>query len=251
MKSTQTAADSSGSARLLTGWLNIKPLHAWSPSPAVRFLLFAEVALFLGVIAAYMHFALPTGGQVRFVHVATFIFAGVFPIAMNLLHGDRPRDSGIRLDNLLKSFKEVGAATAGMAAGVIVTAAILGSFHWDEPLDVAEHFGGYLGWALVQQYWIHAFVVRRLRQAGVGRRMVVVLSAVLFGLMHAPNWPLALLTGGAALAWIELFLHTPNIFPMVVSHAFLAVLVRYSLPYSWMHRLTVGGIYLRELANGG
>lgn len=251
MRQTTGAADSSGSASMLTGWMNIKPLHAWSPSPGVRFMLFAEVALFLGVISAYMHLALPTGGRVGFMHVATFIFAGAFPIAMNLLHGDRPPDSGIRLSNLLKSFKEVGAVTVAMAAGVIVVAAVMESFDWDEPLDVAEHFGGYLGWALVQQYWIHAFVVRRLRQAGVGRRIVVPLCGVLFGLMHAPNWPLALLTGGAAMVWIELFLYTPNLFPMVVSHASLAVLVRYSLPYSWLRRLAVGGIYLRELANGG
>ncbi|MGC9455282.1 MAG: CPBP family glutamic-type intramembrane protease [Phycisphaerae bacterium] len=231
--------------------MNIKPLHAWPPSVSVRALLVLEVVLFLGILSAFMNYALPTGGQVRFVHVATYVFAGAFPIAMNLLHGDRPADSGFRLDNLGKSVKQVGAATAAMAAGIIIVATVINSFHWDEPLDVAEHFGGYLGWALVQQYWIHAFVVRRLRQAGVGRHIVVPMAGVIFGLMHAPNWPLALLTGGAAMAWVELFLRTPNLFPFIVSHAGLAVLVRYSLPYSWVHRLTVGGIYLRELANGG
>lgn len=227
--------------------MDLKALQAEKPTPAVSCLLVAEVMLFLGVLIVFMNLALPTYGRVRFVHVAVYVFAGVFPIAMNLLHGDRPADSGIRLDNLFGSVREVGAATAAMAAGVLVTAGVMDSFHWDTPLDMAEHFGGYLGWGLVQQYWMFAFAVRRFRQAGIGRGAVVLLAGVLFGLMHAPNWPLAALTGGAAMAWCALFLRKPNLFTLMFSHATLAVLVRYSLPDAWLNRLTVGGIYIQAV----
>lgn len=230
--------------------MDLRPLQTDRPSPGVRALLIGEVALFLGVVALYMWVGLPTNGSVRAVDVAAYVFAGAFPIVMNLMHGDRPGDSGFRLDNLVGSLKEVGSATAAMGAGVVVVAAVLGSFHWDRPIDVAEHVGGYLGWGLVQQYWMQAFCLRRLRHAGLPRSMLVPVAAGLFALMHAPNWPLVLLTGGAALAWCSLFLRKPNLLTLAASHAVLAVLVRYSLPNAWLHRLTVGGIYLDRVFGG-
>jgi hypothetical protein len=226
-------------------------LQADRPAPRVRCLLVAEVLLFLGVMAVYMNVGLPSGDPIRVVDVAAYVFAGAFPIAMNLLHGDRPADSGLRVDNLLGSLKEVGAATAAMAAGVLIVAAAVRGFHWDTPGDVALHFGGYLGWGLVQQYWMQAFALRRFRQAGVPRKAVVPLAAALFGLVHAPNWPLVALTGGAALAWCSLFVRKPNLFTLALSHAVLAVLVRYSLPDAWLHRLAVGGMYVQKVLEGG
>ncbi len=229
-------------------WDFLSPLRAQRPLTAVRLFLMAEVLVFLGVLAAFMNLSLPADGEVRFVHVAVYVFAGAYPILMNLLHGDRPADSGIRIDNLLSSAGELAAASVVMATGVLVTGVAVDGFDWAGPMAVAAHLGRYLGWGFVQQYWMHAFAVRRFRQAGVGKAPMVPLAGVLFGLMHAPNWPLVALTGGAAMVWCALFLRKPNLFTLAASHAVLAVLVRYSLPESWMHRLTVGGIYLRAVS---
>ncbi|MBS3734554.1 MAG: CPBP family intramembrane metalloprotease [Phycisphaerae bacterium] len=218
-------------------------------SPVVRALLGAEVVAYVAVFIAYVWIALPDAGRLGAWNAAFGVFAIGVPVALNLLHGDRPRDSGIRLDTLACATRGVALATAVMGGGVVATGLVVGGLHWDGWARFGERIGLYLAWGLVQQYLLQAFALRRLRQAGLPVAPAAVLAAGLFAAVHAPNWPLVALTAGAGCVWCVLFIRTPNLLPLGVAHAALAVAVYYAWPMDWHMGLAIGPEYLQRAAD--
>jgi hypothetical protein len=213
----------------------------------LRGLLVAEVVMFCGVMSLYL-FSMVVSDGIAWYDVVMWVVAFLWPIGLNLLHGDLPADSGIRLDNIAEASLRAGVVTVLMAAGVLVTGLLVGSLQWPGAGEVLERVAPYLGWGLLQQYWLQAFALRRFRQAGIPVVWAVVAASGVFALVHAPNWMLVGLTFGSGLVWCGVFLRTPSLLPLAVSHAVLAVLTYYSLPEVWHQRLTVGGIYIRQVA---
>lgn len=209
----------------------------------MRALLVGEVLVFVGACMAYIWLLMPTAKHPQWYHVASIIVLGTFPICMNLLHGDRPKDSGIRLDNLGASARPVAAVTIVFVIGVIVVGLAVGGFHWVKWRRFAELCGGYLAWGLVQQYLLQAFALRRLRQAALPVLPAAILAAGLFAFIHSPNWPLVALTFGAGVMWCLLFVRRPNLLPLGLAHAVLAVLIYHAWPVLWLDGLTVGTMY--------
>jgi membrane protease YdiL (CAAX protease family) len=217
------------------------------PALWVRLMLVAEVLIVTGGMAMYLLFLLPLHKQdTRWYHVVIpLVLMAVGPISLNLLHGDRPADSGIRLDTLAGSAREVGLATLAMAAGLTALALWMGGFTWKSWPRLAEMGGGYLAWGLMQQYLLQAFVLRRLLQSGLPKWPAVAAAAALFGLMHAPNWGLVAASAGGAVVWCHLFLRRPNLLTLGASHAALAVLLYHAFNHQLM-ALTVGRMYIHH-----
>lgn len=186
--------------------------------------------------------------NIRWFDPIFYVFALAFPIGMNLLHGDRPKDSGLRLDNLAPAARDTLLVTLLLAGGLVLAGLCLDSLHWRSWRNFWSRLGRYLLWGPLQQYMLQAFALRRLRQAQLPTPLAVVVAATAFGLLHAPNWLLVGLTTGAGLAWCTLFLRRPNLIPLGLAHAALAMMVYYTLPEQWHRNLAVGGMYLRELA---
>ncbi len=209
--------------------------------------LVGEVVVYALAMTAYLVWALP-GESLGMGDIVFLVIVSVAPVALNLLHGDRPADSGFRLDNLPRSARQVGIAAAAMATPLVVGGLLAGTFHWRG----WDHFGDravlYLAWGPIQQYVLQAFWVRRLRQAGLGVWTTVVLAAGLFSLVHVPNPVLMALTFVAGLVWCRLFLITPNLITLGLAHGVLATLAYYALPLEVTARMTVGGIFLEETA---
>ncbi|MCK4602922.1 MAG: hypothetical protein KAU28_10680, partial [Phycisphaerae bacterium] len=139
-----------------------------SSSRPIRILLIGEVVGYAAAIVAYVWFALPSaGGQVQWFHVTFFALVAAFPICANLLHGDRPADSGLRLDNLRASVRQVAPVTLVFAMAVAAVGLAAGGFHWSSWKRLGELAGLYLLWGLAQQYLLQAFALRRLCQAAL------------------------------------------------------------------------------------
>ncbi len=211
-------------------------------------MLLAEVVGFLAVGIGFLNWRSPTDHGVHWYDIVFGLFFLGFPIAMNLLHGDRPVDSGIRKDTLRRSATETAIATALMAGGLFGVGAMAGGIHWLPADDLAEMAGLYVIWGLVQQYLLQAFCLRRLQQAGLGDTVACFAAAVLFGLFHAPNWPLVALTSGAGVVWCRLFLRHPNLLPLGLAHALLAVLTYQLLPVEWTQKLAIGAMYVHRVS---
>jgi len=82
-------------------------------------------------------------------------------------------------------------------------------------------------WALVEQFLVQALFAANLRQLGVPRSGVVGTAALLFGLVHAPDWTLVGLCTAAGALWTFLFLQRPNLIPLALAHGWLGALAYY------------------------
>jgi hypothetical protein len=228
---------------------NWRAVLAGDPPPlSVRIALVVEVFLYVGVALAYTLFGMQRPREVNVWVVAFFIFAAIAPIALNLLHGDRPKDSGLRMDTFWPSLKEVLPTMVVMAAMVGGVGWWVGGWHWHNWGHFTRMGSRYVLWGPIQQYLLQAFGLRRFRQAGLPSWMAVVLAAGVFAVMHAPNWPLVLLTFLAGLVWCVQFLRHPNLLTLGLAHGVLAIWVYHVLPGEWMERLTIGAEYLHRLA---
>ena len=117
------------------------------------------------------------------------------------------------------------------------------------PLKILKSFLFYLPWAFFQQLLLNGYFYNRLcgltdapleNSHGLSRKNAVLISGILFSLMHIPN-PVLLaiaLIGGWLSAYF--FQRTRNIYLLAVIHAILAVLTMYCLPEAWHHHLHIG-----------
>ncbi|MFP4140182.1 MAG: type II CAAX prenyl endopeptidase Rce1 family protein [Planctomycetota bacterium] len=223
-------------------------LRSDSPPWPVRAMLVGEVLGYVAIALLYTLVGMRRPREVNAWVVAFFVFAAVWPIAMNLLHGDRPKDSGLRLDTFRPSLKEVLPTMLVMMLGVGLVGWWAGGWHWHHGEHFARMGSQYMLWGPIQQYLLQAFGLRRFRQAGLPAWAAVAGAAGVFAIMHAPNWPLVALTFGAGLVWCVQFLRHPNLLTLGLAHGVLAVWVYHVLPGEWMQRLTIGAEYLHRLA---
>ncbi|MHC4551016.1 MAG: hypothetical protein ACYTEZ_19880 [Planctomycetota bacterium] len=226
-------------------WEELRSDH---PPPAVRLLLLAETLGYVAGLIAYVYLAVPTFGHHRPVHFAFWPFALLFPVLMNLIHNRSLARSGVRLDNLGASAREVVLAIAAMVAVVGLVGLVAGTWQplrWEA---VRGKLALYAAWGPIQQYGLCAFVFNRLRQAGLSALGAALCAAVLFAMIHSPNWVLVGVTACAGFVSCLLFRRHPNIFSLGLAHGVLALAVYYAWPPAWHQGLTIGGIYLHRVA---
>jgi hypothetical protein len=208
--------------------------RAFTPRSAIEPLLFVVLGL------VYSWVIRPTGND--WLKIPSLTLVVLIPFASNLLHKDRLRDLGVRLDNLAGSALEVGLATAMGAAAVLAIGALAGSAP-AFPRGVLGAFLLYPAWGLVQQYAMQSFTYRRLREATASPGLSAAGAAFLFAILHWPNLALAAVTLVGGYVWCRLFERRPNLLTLAVSHGWLAVLLRYSWPAEWLHNLRIGPGY--------
>jgi membrane protease YdiL (CAAX protease family) len=234
--------------------MNLRELRSDNPPMAVRVLLVFEVLAYVALLSLYIWFVLqpiPGGadmgltiGGKLWYRIAAAAVLVILPIALNLLHGDRAADSGLRLDNIKASARLVVPATLVLAAGVIVVAFAMHSWEWLSYKRFGDRLGGYLVWGMFQQYLLQAFSLRRLRQARLPIVAAVIVAAGLFGLIHAPNWWLVAGTTMAGIVWCGIFVRVPNLLTLGAAHAAMGVLL-YHAWYAQTHALTIGPAFWR------
>ena len=95
------------------------------------------------------------------------------------------------------------------------------------------------GWALLQQYTMLGFAYRRLRQCLHANHSITI-TALLFALLHAPNYPLMILTFLGGLIWSFVYERAPNLFASAISHTLLSATVLVTIPEWILPSMTVG-----------
>ena len=211
-------------------------------------MLLAEVLAFVAVVMGIIWLHPAKGQSLRWYNIVLWPLAAVLSVGANFVHGDRPRDSGLRVDNLGASASEACVATAVLAAAVAAGAVVGRGWHFESWGDFAARSGEILALACLQQYLLQAFMLRRLQQAGLGRVWAVAAASVLFAAIHAPNIVLAALTAVAAIVWCILFLRHANLFVLALSHGLLSLWVYYAWPKAWHLGLAVGARAVERIA---
>ncbi len=99
-------------------------------------------------------------------------------------------------------------------------------------------------WAFLQQFLLLAFCHRRLRLLSGRGLPAACASALLFGLIHAPNPTLMIACSLAGFVWAAQFERRPNLYAIALSHALLSTCLSNSLPKSILASMRVGWSYL-------
>ena len=107
--------------------MNLAALRSAQPTLNIRVLLLAEVFFYVAALTTYVYLAVPSGEDrtVQFLVVPLLV---AFPFAMNLLHSESRKQSGLRLDNLRASAREVAVVLLAAATIVGVVGLIAGTW---------------------------------------------------------------------------------------------------------------------------
>ena len=169
--------------------------------------------------------------------VVIVLTLGLALVSNLVIHGDRPRELGLRGDNLRDSAVEVGAVTAAVALPLLAVGLLTDSVR---PVDSCEELPWGLFWSFGQQYLLQAFAYTRLREVIASTRAAAFAAATVFALFHLPNPLLSMAT--LIMGWIScrLFQRHPNLVTLACSHALLSLTLAHTLPAEWMHGLRVG-----------
>jgi len=100
----------------------------------------------------------------------------------------------------------------------------------------------YVIWAVGQQFLLQSYFYLRFESL-LGARVAVLVSSVLFALLHLPNMPLTVLTLIGGLFFTEMFRTFRSLYPLAVAHALMGIAIAYSFPDSLMHHMRVGLSY--------
>jgi len=195
---------------------------------------------FAALLGVYIWKVEPVASDIG--RVLGMVALGAIPVCSSLLHRDRLRDLGLRLDNLRQSARDVGAATVYWSL-VIVSASIV--YGWRSTPDSGALLGviGYLGWSFSQQYALQAFVHRRLRESLGSSHRASVASALIFGAVHLPNPLLVVGVTVTGYVWCRIFERAPNLFTLAASQAWLATLLMETVPKKVHHVMRIGPGY--------
>jgi len=134
----------------------------------------------------------------------------------------------------------VGCAVAAAIPLVVVTSGHPVPANPDWPK--VNYLWPYVIWAVGQQFLLQSYFYLRFEHLFGGRAAVVV-SSVLFALLHLPNLPLTGLTLVGGLFFTEMFRMYRSLYPLAIVHALMGIAIAYSFPDSLMHHMRVGLSY--------
>jgi membrane protease YdiL (CAAX protease family) len=157
-------------------------------------------------------------------------------------HDEGLRQLGFRLDNFLAAMRLLVLPTVVVLGVIVAVAWVLPGSHFVMRL-LRPRFLSIPLWALLQQYGLQGYINRRAQIVfGPGAKSIL-LTALLFSLVHLPNPMLSTLTLIGGVVWAAVYQREPNLFALAISHTFASITVALALPPEVMNSLRVGFKY--------
>jgi hypothetical protein len=99
---------------------------------------------------------------------------------------------------------------------------------------------GYFFWALFQQLLLNGYLLNRLYLLFENKNLSVLWTAIIFSIIHLPNFFLVIGTFFLGIFSANLFFKSRNVYLPAFIHTLLAALITNLLPNSWHHYLIIG-----------
>jgi hypothetical protein len=166
-------------------------------------------------------------------------------VVTTCMHRPTWRAVGLGLSGLVRSIWVVAAAAVLAVLGVYTAARMHTLHRLHGPSALFTEFGGYMIWAVMQQFVLQIYFLLRLLRLLPGKVAPVIAAAGLFSLAHLPNPVLTPVTMVWGIVACVLFLRYRNIFTLGLAHGILGVCVATIVPDSLQHHMRVGIGYYR------
>ena len=188
-----------------------------------------------------------TAGRSRFIVAIPVAFAFLLVISSHVLRGESLRDLGLRFDNFLKAIKLLALPMLVVAILCLGLGSIFGTrpdlFRWHPERQIAAQLALGFGWGLIQQYVLQSFVNRRAQIVWQKGTWSVLVTAIIFAVLHFPNPWLMLVTLIGGLVWAFVYQRAPNLFALALSHSLMTWVLVSTLPTSALNHLRIGFKY--------
>ncbi len=173
-------------------------------------------------------FVAPMSGGAGWLRVVPLGLAVGLMIISHRERGETLHDLGWRRDNFGAAARLLVLPTLGFAVLFVLLGWRLGTVGL-----ARDNFAAWAlwlpVWALLQQYVLQGYINRRARFLwGAGWRSIM-LTAIVFALLHAPNPGLMAMTFTGGLLWAWVYQRAPNLFALALSHALAALVLARSL----------------------
>jgi membrane protease YdiL (CAAX protease family) len=207
-------------------------------------LILAEVVAVFALMLVYIW------GIRQFCVPITVMILGL-TLASNAVRGEGCRHLGFCWNNFAWGARKLGPAVFGIA--LLLAGGLVRHTLRDVSLRTAVvGFLIYCVWGLFQQYLLNGFFLNRMVEmaGGIASHWLLLPLALVFSLIHAPNWFLMAVTLPAGYLSGFVYLRYRNLFVLALSHALLGCLLYLVVPDSISHSLYIGPNYLAFVRHG-
>lgn len=186
-------------------------------------------------------------GRTKLIVLIPVTFAFALVIASHLLRREGLRDLGLRFDNFLQALKLLALPMLVVALICLGFGLVFGTrldlFRWHPERPLAGQLVLGFGWGFIQQYVLQSFINRRAQIIWQRGAPSVLLTAMIFALLHFPNPWLMLVTFVGGLVWAFVYQRAPNLFALALSHSVMTWVLISTLPASALNHLRIGFKY--------
>lgn len=214
------------------GMITDRSLAAWEIVSAISSVLIAE-----WILSA-------SAGRTKLVVVIPTALVFVLIISSHLLQGESLRDLGFRLDNFFQALRMLSLPMI-MIAGIALLIGFLSGarpdfFRWHAERLIIFQLALGFGWGFLQQYVLQSFMNRRAQIIWGRGAASVLVTALIFSVLHFPNPWLMVVTFVGGLVWAFVYQRQPNLFALALSHGVMTWVLVSALPPSALNHLRIG-----------
>ena len=218
----------------------MKSTFAAKPDYLVRVATIAEIASVITSVMIALWIVVPLAPGNRIVLSIPAILALALVLTSQRIRGESARELGLGTSHLVEALRLIAAPS--IAALLLLT--LIG---WSYSSLRFENVGlklvGLPLWALLQQFILQGYIYRRVRSITSSSNLAIVITALLFAIVHLPNPTLSFLTLVGAMVWSWVYERAPNLYPLALSHGLASLFVMSTLPGSMLRSLSVGYKY--------
>lgn len=195
-----------------------------------------EITVILALIYFYIWVLMPLHSYG--IDIVSYLFVFIVACFFQVFHKLPLKVQGVRFDNFVISLKPVLMVSLVLVCALTVLALLWGKFIL-RPEILFRSWWFFL-WGPIQQFLLQSVLhlrVRSIVDSPFGR---VFLSALIFSLVHLPNYYLMIFSFVGGFCWCYLFTKYPNLFTLGFSHTVLDLTLLVIFPPKLLGNLRVG-----------